>query len=106
MPGIIKLFLLYIGMSFVAALGWLILSYPNIPSTPSEWGILFLVALPLTIVFELIGERANKNPINNAIETRTRKKEFSWLRILYGVFEILVVLAIIWTGFYLFETYV
>jgi uncharacterized membrane protein len=106
MPGIIKLFLLYIGMSIVAALGWLILSYPSIPSTPSEWGILFLVALPLTIVFELIGERVNKNPINNAIETKTRHKKFSWLRILYGVFEILIVLFIIWAGFVLFETYV
>ncbi|SES78871.1 hypothetical protein SAMN05660429_00387 [Thalassotalea agarivorans] len=43
MLGITKLFILYIGMSFVAALGWLILSYPNIPNTPSEWALYIYV---------------------------------------------------------------
>ena len=60
-----------------------------------EWLWLFLLALPITLVFELIGTFIWQNPLAKSIEKRTENSELSFIRILYGLFFLLLLAAIL-----------
>jgi uncharacterized membrane protein YqgA involved in biofilm formation len=91
---IIKFIGIYLSFSFIAAIGLLILSFPDIPESPKQWLILFVVALPVTIVGEFIGIGIQKNPLGSHIQNKTKNKEFSWLRIIYALIAMFVVFLV------------
>lgn len=86
----IKFLGIYIGLSVFLVLIWAIFSYPNIPSTPSGWLWAFLLAIPLQLAFEFLGELVSKNKATRLIEQKTAEQSFSLVRILYGVVLFLV----------------
>ena len=96
---------IYLLLSVLAGLAFLVLSFPNLPATPRQWALLFLLALPATIVFETIGSWIGSNSLARRIDSHTRDKSLSVLRIVYGVLMAVtgVVLALAaawaWQGF-------
>lgn len=79
-----------------ALLGVLVLLqfYPARPDTWLGWGLLFVVALPLTLAAEFLGALVFRNPLSQAVERRTRGHRFSWLRVLTGLGVLLLVLLL------------
>jgi hypothetical protein len=94
--GAFRFVLLYFAFSVVATLGMLITSFPNYPKTLLGWVWMFVIALPVVIVFELLGWVVWNNRLAQSIETRSSDREFSWLRISYGLVAMLCVFGIAW----------
>ena len=86
----IKFIGIYIGLSAFLGLMWAILSYPDPPSTPSEWLWVLVLALPAQLACEFLGELAWNNKVTRFVEQKTAAKSFSLVRVLYGVFLLLV----------------
>ena len=86
----------YLALTFAASLGLLILALPNHPKTLSGWLWFFLLALPVTLVGELIGEGIWRNPVAKAIEKESSNRQFSWLRIAYGFVAMLLIFGVVW----------
>ena len=80
-----KFVAIYIGMSVFLVLMQAIFFYPNIPSTPSAWLWAFLLAIPLQLAFEFLGELVSNNKATRFVEQKTATQSFSLVRILYGV---------------------
>ncbi len=78
-----------------AVLGGLALlqSFPARPSSWVGWLLLFALVVPVTIAAEFVGELVFRNPVSQAVESRTKDQSFSWLRILAGLVVMLVVFA-------------
>ena len=77
--------MIYVVLSAIAAIGWLVASFPNYPHSMSAWLWLFLLALPVQCLFELIASVIWNNKASRAIEFKTAEKSFSWVRIGYGL---------------------
>lgn len=79
-----------------ALLGVLVLLqfYPARPDTWLGWGLLFVLALPLTLAAEFLGTLVFRNPLSQAVERRTREHRFSWLRVITGLWVLLLVLLL------------
>ncbi len=91
----IKLIVTYIGLSVVMGLMWVILSYPDTPSTAAQWLWLFALALPLQLAGEFAGELLLNNKATRLVEQKTATKPFSMLRICYGVLLFLVIAGLL-----------
>lgn len=89
MRTVIKILGIYIGLSVFMGLMWVMLSYPDTPSTASEWVWIFVFALPLQLAFEFLGELLWNNKATLFVEQKTATQSFSPIRILYGVFLLL-----------------
>ena len=76
---------IYIVFSALAAIGWLVASFPDYPRSVSAWLWLLLLALPVQCLLELIGGVIWNNKASRAVEFRTAEKPFSWGRIGYGL---------------------
>lgn len=96
----IKLIGIYIGLSVFLGLMWVILPYPNTPSTPGGWLWIFVLAVPLQLASEFLGELVWKSKVTRFVEKKTASKSFSVVRILYGV-----VLLLAFTGLLLAASY-
>lgn len=90
----IKLISTYIGLSAFICLMWVILSYPDIPSTAGQWLSMLALALPLQLAGEFVGELLWKNRATRLVEQKTAAKSFSLFRILYGVLLLLVFIGL------------
>lgn len=71
-------------------LTWVMLSYPDTPSTASEWLWILALALPLQLASEFLGELVWNNKATRFVEQKTATQSFSLVRILYGVVLLLV----------------
>lgn len=96
MRRVLKFLGCYIGFSLIAAIGLLLFSFPNYPKSPIGWGLLLLLALPLTLAGELFGDAVWRNPVAKNIELRTPKHCFSWLRISYVFISVLLIFGLAW----------
>lgn len=76
---------IYLGGSVLTGLAGLVLCYPRFPSSAAQWAGLFLLPLPAMIVLEAIGTWIWSNPFAQRIDSFTRNKSLSFLRIAYGV---------------------
>ncbi|WP_092393230.1 hypothetical protein [Collimonas sp. OK412] len=94
---IIKFIGWYIALSVAAILGMLVLAFPDYPNTQSGWLWFFVLALPVTLVGDLIGEFTFRNRVAQAILEKSQGKAFSSLRILYGLIAMLILFGIVWT---------
>jgi hypothetical protein len=74
----------YIALSMVAGVALLVYSFPKHPTTWLGWAALFGFALPILVIGEFVGDLVlSRNPFSRAIESRTKGKAFSWVRIGY-----------------------
>src|SRR5688572_2351057 len=85
MRSTIKFVGIYVGISVFLVLMQAIVFYPDTPSTPSAWVWAFLLAVPLQLAFEFLGELVSNNKATRFVEEKTATQSFSLLRILYGV---------------------
>ncbi len=90
---ILRIFGLYLAFSVLFGLGWLLDSYPEHPHTPISWIILFVLAVPVTLIAELVGHSLFRNPIARGIEQRTRGKKISMQRMAYALCALLGFIA-------------
>ena len=95
MSRLAKMIALYIGLSVIAAIGVLIGVFPKHPTTVNGWMLLLVLALPLTIAGELVGEVIWRNRLARAIETNTKDQSLSGLRMLYALIAMLLVFALV-----------
>jgi len=77
----IKLIGIYIGLSLVIGLIWAVASYPHMPSTSAEWLWVLVLALPLQLAGEFLGELLWQNRVTRFVQQRTAAKPFSVVRI-------------------------
>ena len=95
MTRLAKIMGLYIGLSVIAAMGVLIGVFPKHPTTLNGWLVLLVLALPLTIVGELVGEVIWRNRLAHAIESNTKGQSLSGLRMLYVLVAMLLVFGLV-----------
>jgi uncharacterized membrane protein YidH (DUF202 family) len=101
MRGALKFIAGYLVLSAFVVAVWVLESLPEAPKMPQslkEWGIaalIFLLALPVTLVAEAIGEWMHDNRLTRAIENRTKGQHLSGLRILYNLAYVCIVAAVV-----------
>lgn len=86
----------YVGLSVVIGLTWVLFSYPDTPSTALQWLCVFVLALPIQLAGEFVGELFWNSKATRFVEQKTAAKSFSLFRICYGV-----VLVLLGTGLFL-----
>lgn len=84
----------YIGLSVCLGLVWVVLSYPDIPSTPGEWLWILLLAVPLQLASEFLGEHVWNNKATRFVEQNTATRSFSIVCIAYGVILLLAFIGL------------
>ena len=82
---------MYLVCSVLLGCIWLVLSYPDRPSSPVGWACLLLLALPVHLVVELIARQCWDNPLTQRVESASRHKPLSLLRIGYGLIMLLLI---------------
>jgi hypothetical protein len=83
MKPILRFICIYSAVSLIAAIGLLVDTWPRYPTSPIEWGLLLVIALPVTVLGEWLVDGTRKNSLSRAIENKTRAARFAWLRIGY-----------------------
>jgi hypothetical protein len=73
----------YLVLSLVIAPLLLLQLLPWYPRSVRGWLILFVVAVPVVLLGELVGDFLLKNRISAAVDRSTRATSLSWLRIGY-----------------------
>jgi hypothetical protein len=92
---------IYLIVSVIAAVALLINTWPLHPHSIPHWALLFVIALPITLLGEWLSDRALHSSLSLAVEARTRNSRFSWLRVGYILalcilFAICAVIILYW----------
>jgi hypothetical protein len=94
-----------VAVILVAVSVWVVLSaivlvsfWPWYPRTPTQWVVFVMVGVPFAVGMQYLGERLFSPQVGSKISTR----KFSWLRILYSLVAMLLLLAALWAGASLF----
>lgn len=95
MHTVIRFMAFYIGVSIFLGLMWVMVSYPDIPSTASEWMWIFVLALLLQLAFEFLGELLWNNKASRFVERKTAAQAFSLIRIVYALFLFLMLVGLL-----------
>lgn len=82
-------------LTIIAAAGLLLVLYPWHPTTAWGWLLFVVLALPLAVAGEWIGDVALGNRIARQIGRSTPHGRISWARVGYGVVALLLTLAVI-----------
>jgi len=71
--------------------------HPVLPRPPVDGDLIwvFILALPLQLVGEFLGDVLWKNRVSHFVEQKTAAKSFSVLRILYGFLLVSVTIALL-----------
>ena len=95
---LLRLLLMYLLVAFVAA-GLLLLDlWPWHPSSWRAWLLFVVLALPVTLLVEWLGETVLNNPLSRSVDRGTASRSFSWLRIGYLVALAILVFALLFLG--------
>jgi hypothetical protein len=105
MRAAIKFIGLYIGLSVFLGLTWAVFSYPDLPSTGTQWLMVFLLALPLQLAGEFLGELLWNNKLSRFVDRKTAAASLSFVRILYGVLLMLLLIGLGWGASYGWEVF-
>jgi hypothetical protein len=73
--------------------------FPYRPTTTAGWALLFGLALPITVVGEMLGAWLLSNRLARTVNESTSAKPVSWLRIAYVVAAYLVAFALVGIGY-------
>lgn len=103
LKGLLGFVCMYLIIAVLAAAALLIDTWPLYPRSPLEWGLLALIALPVSVLGDWLSDRALSSPLSLA-PARARKKRLWWLRIaycvaLYVLFAICAVVILYWLEF-------
>jgi hypothetical protein len=93
---ILKILGWYCTLTVAAALGLLVLALPYHPKSSIGWIVFFILALPISLIGEAIGEGLWRNPLAKRIEERSSQSTLSLSRIVYGFFAMLLVFFAAW----------
>jgi hypothetical protein len=93
---VIKFLGLYVAISIFAAVVLLIYVFSHYPKSIVGWVLFFVLALPIAIIGEAIGEAIWRNPVARKLERLTSDRSLSWLRICYGFIAILLLSGLVW----------
>lgn len=91
---------IYLLLSLAVVLSWLVGDFIfgaiRFPTSWLGWILLFLLALPIQIIGEWVGDWfLTKNRLAQHIEEKTSSQQFSVLRIFYGLITLLLVFGLI-----------
>jgi hypothetical protein len=98
---VIRFLLIYLALSSFAVVALFIDTWPHYPHGPLDWGLLFVIALPVTLLGEWLSDNALSSSLSLAVEARAKGHQLSWLRVsyylaLYILFAICAVAAYYW----------
>ncbi|MFC5462086.1 hypothetical protein [Massilia niabensis] len=96
----IRILTVYLGLSILLGLVFVVFSWPDLPSTPAQWMAVFLLALPVQLAGELVGNCLWNNRLARSVDQATAHQSLSLLRIGYGVFAILSCIGLAFTAIY------
>jgi hypothetical protein len=85
---------IYVAVSAIATLFLLLILFPDHPNSWLGWLVLFIVAVPIILVGEGIGKFLYGNPLARAVDAKTAKRSFSWLRISFMLVSMLLFVAL------------
>jgi hypothetical protein len=77
-----------------AAVLLLIPLWPWRPSSLQSWILYAVLTLPIMVAGEWVGDKILHNPLSNAVDRVTGRRQFSWLRIVYLLTLALVFIAL------------
>jgi hypothetical protein len=83
MTRLLRFVAIYLLVAGAAAVLLLIPLWPWRPSSTQGWALYALLALPIVIAGEWIGDRVLDNRLSRAVDRATRQHQFSWFRIAY-----------------------
>ena len=83
LKSLLRYVMVYLIVSVCASIALLADTWPHHPTSLLAWSILFVVAIPVTVVGEWLAEGVLNNPVSAAVERRTRQTAFSWTRVVY-----------------------
>jgi hypothetical protein len=72
--------------------------WPWHPRSWHAWLLLVILALPILIAGEWVGEKMLTNPLSRSVDRATAKRSFSWVRVVYLLaltIAVLIVLAVV-----------
>lgn len=73
----------YLAVSTFAGIALLADTWPLYPRSSVEWILLFVIALPVTVLGEWLAEGLTSNPLSAKVERSRRRVGFSWARVGY-----------------------
>jgi hypothetical protein len=83
MTRLLRFVAIYLLVAGAAALLLLIPLWPWRSSSPQGWALYAILALPIMIAGEWIGDKVLHNRLSRAVDRATRQRQFSWFRIGY-----------------------
>jgi len=89
----LRLAAIYLALSLRLAALALLQVVPWRPASWLGWTALLLLALPLSLLGEYVGQLLWTNRMSRSIEERTRGQAFSWARVAYALVVMVVVLG-------------
>jgi hypothetical protein len=102
MKNLLRFLVICLVLSVVSVAMMLVYSFPDRPSTWLGWLTCFLLAIPLTLLGEFVGEMLQRNRLAQAVAQRTQHSGFSWMRICYMLVAALLVSSLLIYLNYLF----
>lgn len=85
----LKVLATYVGLSIFLVLLWLVLDPGELPATATQWLWLLVLAVPLQLVGELIGQSLWNTNATRFVEQKTAGKRLSVFRMFYAFVMIL-----------------
>jgi len=92
----VELLKTYVFTTAVLAIFVLIMAFPHYPESMSQWVWFLLLVTPVTCAILFVGYLLLNNKATRAVERATERKQFSFLRIGYGI----VFLPLVFGGLY------
>ncbi|VXB60563.1 hypothetical protein [Massilia sp. 9I] len=99
-----KAIAIYVALSAVFALLWLAFAYPDLPTSPTQWAAVFLLALPAQLLFEWLASRFWNTRLTKIVDERTAGQRLSLLRIGYGLVVTVAGLGLVFAVGYVLKT--
>ncbi|NHZ43917.1 hypothetical protein [Massilia aquatica] len=99
----LKVVAIYVGLSVFLVLLWLGLGAGELPATVTQWLWLLVLAVPLHLAGELIGQGLWGNRAGRFVEQKTAGKRLSVLRMLYAFLMILFFCGALLAASYLWD---
>jgi hypothetical protein len=90
---LLRILCTYLLVAATAVVLLLIDLWPWRPSSRFGWLVLALLALPILIAGDWVGDKLLGNPVSHAVDRSTARIELSWLRVAYLLTLVLVLIV-------------
>jgi hypothetical protein len=90
---VLKFIGIYLALALAAGVMALLQLWPWQPKTAIGWGALLILALPVTVAGEWIGQRIFNKRVSDSLGASAEPGSIAWMRVAYGVAVVVVIAA-------------